>query len=200
MILSHQRKSAFIHVPKTGGKSISRLLELAWPDAEGLKIRIPTEAEGDIRDLAARCPGIIWNRVHVSAAEMRDRTPDWDSYKTFAFVRNPWDRMVSLYAHVAFKGLSFEDFVLAPPWNLTMYIKQQVDYVTDGKGNLLVCFIGKFECLAEDLAFINPSRHVLPHVNKSTRRADYRDYYTWETKAHVGAIFRDDIETFGYDF
>jgi hypothetical protein len=200
MILSHQRKSAFIHVPKTGGKSISRLLERDWLDAEGLKIRIPTEAEGDIRDLAARYPGIIWNRVHVSAAEMRDRTPNWDSYETFAFVRNPWDRMVSLYAHVASNGVSFEDFVLSPPWNFVMYIKPQVDYVTDGKGNLLVGVVGRFERLVEDLALIHPSEHALPHVNKATRRADYRDYYTWETKAHVAEIFRADIETFGYEF
>lgn len=153
-----------------------------------------------MRDVAGRYPGLIWERVHVSAAVLRDQVPDWSSYRTFAFVRNPWDRMVSLHAHIAGRGVSFADFVLAPPWQTEMYIKPQVDYVTDGKGKMLVLICGWFEQLAHDLALINPSEHALPHINKSQRPADYRDCYTPETQARVGELFRADIETFGYEF
>lgn len=154
-----------------------------------------------MRDVAGRYPGLIWERVHVSAAVLRDQVPDWSSYRTFAFVRNPWDRMVSLHAHIAGRGISFEDFVLSPPWQAEMYIKPQVSYLADERGALLVDFIGKFERLAEDLAFMNPScERVLLHLNKSQRPADYRDCYTPETQARVGELFRADIETFGYEF
>ena len=38
-----------------------------------------------------------------------------------------------------------------------------------------------------------------PHVNTS-QHADYRDYYTPATKKIVGDLFKEDFETFNYDF
>lgn len=199
MIISHQRRSVFVHVPKTGGRSISEFLQVDWPDAQGKKLRIPVEAEADIRDLAKRNPQLIWNAVHLPASELRLRLPDWDKYKSFAFVRNPWDRVVSLYAHFG-GGLHFTDFVLSPPRDVLTYIKPQVYYLTDSNGKILVSFVGRFERLEQDFAFINPSLRVLKRMNVSRRDADYRHYHNRETRACIADRYHADITTFGYEY
>ena len=55
----------FIHIPKTGGGSISRAL------------------------------GIWSLSSHLTARDMRQIDPDWCGKFSFTFVRNPWDRIVS---------------------------------------------------------------------------------------------------------
>jgi hypothetical protein len=66
-MISHEHKFIFVHVPKTGGTSIESLLDLS-----GAK--------------------------HNTARQYRNFFPDvWKRYFSFAFVRNPWDRVLSFY-------------------------------------------------------------------------------------------------------
>jgi len=66
-VISHDHKFIFIHVPKTGGTSIENALGLSGPR-------------------------------HNTALEYLNHYPEiWESYFTFSFVRNPWDRLFSYY-------------------------------------------------------------------------------------------------------
>lgn len=100
---------------------------------------------------------------------------------TFAFVRNPWDRLVSCYrdkiagevddftgfadsgvAHclarfdVFSANMSFADFVQAvaciPDADADEHFRSQSDYVTNASGQLAVDFLGRYEALADDFA------------------------------------------------
>lgn len=75
----------FIHIPKNGGNSVFNAFN----------------EMGDISRFFPTKNGPEKMRWHTSASWVRAQNPDlWDSSYSFTFVRNPWDRIVSLWNHV----------------------------------------------------------------------------------------------------
>lgn len=158
---------------------------------------------------------------HLAACLLRDflRPEAWSDYFKFAIVRNPWDRAVSIYTFTAaqfemdrtLRGhheraalfercSSFTDFARLLP---LFFFPDQVSFIDDGDGNLLVDFLGRFESLDSDFAAICARLKIectLPHLNASAERDEYRRYYTEETRAIVGHVFARDVERFGYEY
>jgi len=197
MIISPRTRCIFVHIQKTGGVSVENALRLHDP-------AIGSNAHD--------------GRRHVFARELRDivGAAQWDAYFKFAFVRNPWDRLVSWY-HMCVQGTTpnafsryvkdnaptFRDFILTTTTGMgERTTRNQLDYVTSEDGAVIVDFIGRYEMLATDLADVGARLGLpleLPHLNRSAH-AHYRDYYTDETRAIVAARFARDIERFGYTF
>jgi Sulfotransferase family len=76
-MISHKYRFIFVHVPKTGGSSIEAAFGI------GHEFVNPEEPEDE---------------RHRSLGEYGRLFPEmFDDYFKFAFVRNPWDRMVSRY-------------------------------------------------------------------------------------------------------
>jgi len=79
----------------------------------------------------------------------------------------------------------------------------QLDYISEEDGSLIVDFVGKFENLNTDSYTVFQNLGLdnvrLPHKNSSKHR-NYRTYYTEETKEEVSKRFARDIEFFGYEF
>ena len=174
----------FIHINKTGGRSIETALGCTYEHKTARRKR---------KEVGAN----VWN----------------DKF-TFAFVRNPWDRIVSQYFYrrhteQGVENLSFED------WVRHVYAEQypvyrsrevlflpQSDWVTDECGELLVDFVGRFERFEENFQYVCNQIGIeasLPHKNKSSRDP-YPTYYTDETANIVARYFKKDIERFGYSF
>jgi hypothetical protein len=84
MLISHEHKFIFIHIGKTAGTSIEKTLcqhlDLAFDQTE-------------------KSPSGEWWK-HIWARDMRQRVGGrtWEDYFTFAFVRNPYDLILSLYS------------------------------------------------------------------------------------------------------
>src|SRR5215213_1538704 len=76
MLVSYSSKVIFIHIQKTGGDTVSRLLSESVPDILHL------------------------NAKHGFAVDAVKHLDDWNNYFKFAFVRNPWDRLVSWYSMI----------------------------------------------------------------------------------------------------
>ena len=78
MLISKQKKFVFVHVQKTGGTSLRQVLKSHAPDARK------------------------WHgkHGHASDAIAEIGRAEWERYFSFAFVRNPWDRLVSWYAMI----------------------------------------------------------------------------------------------------
>lgn len=76
MLLSEKHGFAFVHIQKTGGASVEAMLMAASPDVA------------------------YHNPRHMDAHQARKVVGDWDRLFRFAFVRNPWDRLVSWYAMI----------------------------------------------------------------------------------------------------
>lgn len=195
MVISPKTKSILIHIQKTGGSSIEQALR-------GVDATIGNNLYAGQR--------------HIGAKDFRNMIDPaiWNSYYKFAFVRNPWDRLVSWHRMcMEFGGNKFQTYVRINHPEFSDFIRDgncdglartcqnQLDYITDDKGNVLVDFIGRFENLEEDFRKMNLAGTgvKLPHANKSSHK-DYRSYYSEETREIVAQRFAKDCEFFGYRF
>ena len=138
---------------------------------------------------------------------------------SFAFVRNPWDRLLSTwkdkvvqqwdekYACPRFRIQCFKQFYNQ---SFSFFIKNMMpgkNVHTEVQSNLFdynnTHFIGKFENLHEDFNIvcdkIGIPQKKLPHKNKSKHK-HYIEYYDDETRKIVEEKYAKDIEHFGYKF
>ena len=161
---------------------------------------------------------------HEFATRGAKELEDWDKYFRFAFVRNPWERLVSWYSmvtkfrksgnelwqYVRENSSNFEEFI----HNCTDEVEirdgvyysfayNQLDYVTDEDGDLLVDFIGRLENFDDDVRRVfdrvGVEIELVPHRNRS-KHTHYSAFYTPETEEIVRQRFERDIEYFGYEF
>ncbi|HIK31249.1 MAG TPA: sulfotransferase family 2 domain-containing protein [Oscillatoriales cyanobacterium M59_W2019_021] len=177
----------FIHINKTGGSSVEVALGLKWEHKTAIE---KIEEVGKKR---------------------------WDRKFTFAFVRNPWDKVVSHYCYrvktnqtnLGTNPIDFTDWVKLAygDRNPEYYDKPkmfmpQSDWIVDNSGEILVDFVGRFESLEGDFKVVcdRLNRNVeLPHKKKSERRS-YQSYYDRESQEIIAEWFREDIDRFGYQF
>lgn len=156
--------------------------------------------------------------------KIKDFEKKYKNYYKFAFVRNPYDRVVSCYKDKiletnAYTGLAlrqgfdihmgFKEFVKEitkiPNIRADQHIKSQSFFLKDKNGDLIPDFVGKFENLERDYKKImnnigikNPPK--LLHKNKTQDKGkDYKDYYDEETRRLVQKRYKEDFELFGYN-
>ena len=148
---------------------------------------------------------------------VRYRAKNFTNFFRFAFVRNPWDRLVSAWLN---KVVNSNHFGFAPE-SLKKYqdFANFVDYLSSVNvescdshlklqsrlvdlGN--VDFLGRFETFAKDFVHvckqIGISSQGVEAKNVSHGRKDYRKYYSGELVEAVGEIYSRDIQIFGYDY
>lgn len=173
-MISHHHNCLFIHIPKNAGQSVEhvflRQLDLTWQTRAALLLR-----RNDRPDLGPpRLAHLKWHE-YVSFDYITQE--QFDAYFKFAFVRDPWSRMVSMYRYFAFhKKVSFREFVLREfrrrLWHDGhWFVGPQSDFICDTNGRPAVDFIGRFETLAEDFHSVCQRLGMpaleLPHVNAS---------------------------------
>tara|TARA_Y100000004_G_C8795140_1_gene360948 strand:+ start:115 stop:729 length:615 start_codon:yes stop_codon:yes gene_type:complete len=200
---SHKHSFIFVHIPKTAGTSVAACL------------RPYCETYIKHHHILDRLP------------------PNPRSYYKFCVSRNPWDRCVSRYHYLKqepwFPRGDFSDFIINknnkfsygsirvqqikneynPP--LEGFIKlcdkfpfdEQLDWVSDNEGNILMDFFIKFETLQKDFNIvcdkIGIPKQKLPHTNK-TNHKHYTEYFDNVTRELVAEKYAKDIEYFGYEF
>ena len=214
-MISHEHKCIFIHIPKTGGSSIERLLGgkrkkeeiYGWDDS----MQIPLQ--------------------HVSALQLLEKNlvpkSVFKNYFKFAFVRNPFDLVVSewkwrvediqfsyfskyRWLRMPFKNFirfhissKFHNFKNAIGKKINLHLTPQYFYLYDNKGNCLVDFIGRFENFVNDIQRISNilgfDASKIPHLKK-TQRNHYATYYDKETVEIIKKLYKIDLQMFNYDF
>lgn len=203
MIISHERRFIFVHIYKVAGTSIKKALK---PYADEMPHRFALDRLLHVFGLAAPV------KDHVTALALKEQLPAevFEGYFKFAFVRNPWDWLVSLYHYIRSHPLhpkhrtvkALSDFEAYLMWRNENDKVLQKDFVVDEEGNLLVDYLGRYENLETDFQEICRMIDVdckLPCKNVS-RHLDYSQYYTDDTIGLVSEQYREDIERFGYRF
>jgi hypothetical protein len=208
MLISDSHQFIFVHNRKAAGTSIrNRLAPFSLPPPQGMwnKLRSRAGLQSDYREHAFRLHAPISTAIDLMPCGL------FAHYFKFAFVRNPWDRIVSEYEFVRNYDRHPRHRKVAAMNYLADFIHFQrkrgdafqTKLLQDSAGDLAVDFIGRFERLAHD--FEEVVRHIdvevepLAHLNPSRMR-DYRDYYTTESIDLVARYWRDEIELFGYTF
>lgn len=154
------------------------------------------------------------NLQHSTAARVRWLAPiRYRRYFSFAFVRNPWDRMLSEYKW----RQSWDEEVAGAPFeamlsNLPRYrrcrephFREASDFLFDRSNQLMVDSVGRFESIATDFAQICSTLKAVAPLSRSNASREegsrsYRDYYGKESRELVADWFRNDIVRFEYRF
>ena len=207
----------FVHIDKAAGSNIQHALRPFMKTAGRSKLRRLPGLFGPLNRIGSLYKHLEFSE-HAPARRVEACLPPevYASLYKFAFVRNPWDRLVSRHAYLLRKKEhahsrtvnelgGFEPYL---KWELALgprngAMRHQADYVTGTDGRLIVDFIGYFERLAEDFAMVCRRigvRASLPSPKAHAPRQDYRSFYTEETRDLVARAYARDIELFGYSF
>ena len=174
-------------------------------------IHIPKTGGTSIRD-------IVGGSGHKKVTDV-----DIEGKFSFAFVRNPYDRLVSIFffgggkkrryenstngfnksvyefhKYVRNLGTKFEDGRLK---GVGRSLQPQHHWLADAGGSVNLTFIGKFENIDKDwehVARILKVKDTLGHLNKTDHK-HYERYYTPEIKAIVRKLYGKDFKLFGYE-
>jgi hypothetical protein len=206
MLISDSHQFIFVHIRKAAGSSIRDTLEplsLVKPTDNWSKIKSRfLRTEKDYKKYAFRQHDSITVAKRLMPPEL------FESYFKFAFVRNPWDRLVSEYEfirrrpdhgrHSKVMKMGFEKYIV---YQSKRFDAHQINMLADKDGNLLMDFIGKFENLQDDWNRVTDKLGIenqeLTHRKKAGIK-DYNSYYTDESRALVSELWKRDIEAFGY--
>lgn len=189
-----QYRCIFIHIPKAAGSSVAKALF-------GKSSR------------------------HLSYIDYEAANPKkFERYFKFAFVRNPWDRLVSAYVFLKNGGMNSQDrnwadLNLASYNDFDSFVKgwvnknnimtwvhfiPQFNFICDAEMNIKMDFVGRFETIDSDFSFIQGKiglpLNELPKVNASRKKESYTSYYTEESRQIVADVYKEDIRLFNYYF
>ena len=181
----------FVHVPHTAGCSVGKTFSYK----KYITHRHHTLLEWK-EILRKKCRGVSFK----------------DIFK-FAFVRNPYDIMVTVYCRQKqwlFKlNNSFPSFTEWLKKELpkkalmkTRFRERQLPWIIDENNKINLDFLGRYEHLQRDfleLCKIFNVHKILPHDNKTLlKRQHYIRFYTKKAKELVTEYCKEDIEMFGY--
>lgn len=214
MIISPGRRFIFVHIPKTGGTSMSLALEARAMKDDLMLGDTPKAAKRRrrLKDVTTR--GRLWK--HSTLADIDGLLAPEQIADMFCFtlVRNPWDRMVSYYhwlrqqkfdhPAVILAGQSdFDSFARHPQTRASQKAAPARHYMTDATGVERGDAYLRLEHLTDDLAVLH--RHLgfaldMGRTNASARNRDWRPYYSSEAAEAVAEACAEDISRFEYRF
>jgi hypothetical protein len=224
MPVNHENKIIFIHIPKTGGSSIRKFLNLTRSEED------PSN-QGTIDYFKAQKIDYDYNHPTAYAYKRYGLKEYFETYFKFTFVRNPYDRCLSqffwangghqkrdilpsrapwldLKPKKDFSKKAFSNFLVKYTRQTNSYKSHRVcqsNFILDENENSLVDFIGKYENLKEDLIKIlgilkiNKSIDELLHRHKNLVEYDKSQYLTAKNKELIYNKFQKDFELFGYE-
>ena len=187
-MIDHNRKLLFMHITRTGGTSV----ETAFMGQDWWEV-----------DPSSK---------HISASQARRLYGEdcWSTYHKFSVVRNPWDRLVSMWAtgwwygtRTPFRGVkpsSFSDFIRGlQPHPHEQYGALRYHEILDERIDQVL----RFEDLQVQVSAMCRARGIaevtLPHMERRDR-LPYRAFYDEESEHLVREVFAKDIATYGYEF
>jgi len=207
-MIIHENKAIFIHIPKTAGTSVAHSL---------LTQILGYETTGNMLGLADELQERFCVHYLQKHKQACDYIPDdiskerWNTYYKFAFVRNPWDRIVSEFTWLAQRRkthelLNFNNFIeylekCNAAKNMSLHTQTQWSFVSVNN-QLVLNDIFRFEKIYEGIDSINKRLNINLNLKKfnATTHKPYREYYNAQTKKIIGKIYKKDIEMFGYEF
>ena len=211
---------------KTAGTSTEALLEQYClpPGTEcGTHDRVQTVSDYGIagsRYKGYKKTDVFYNHMPAKELKQKLKPEVWDQYFKFTSVRNPWDRMVSLfwnYYHPRAEELLSKPFSYIQHWfykfargkhSITNYmIEDHSIFSIDEK--LIVDDVVRYESLHDDLARIckhldiDYRKEELPRWKTDWRKlpTNYQDYYIDQKVIdNVALGHKFEIDHFGYTF
>jgi len=205
MIVSQTRQFVFVHIFKTAGTSIKRVIRrYAMPGWQ-------ETANSVLKRIGVRQYSPVTRGDHVKATTLIEEIgkPDFDRLFSFAFVRNPWDWELSHYRYICKMQAHAEHEAVLNLGCFSEYVRWRVDGRFHSQesfllheGQQVVDLVGRFENLESDFRYVCHRIGIpfrLPKLNR-TKSDDYRRHYCDQTRDLIAQTYSGDIERFGYSF
>jgi hypothetical protein len=214
MIISRKRRFIFVHIPKTGGTSLSAAYEARAAADDVLLGDTPKARQRRRRLKPMVSAGRLWK--HSTLSDIRGLLSDAEigAFFTCTIVRNPWARALSLWSWARRQGFEHPVVTAARAHDLAGFLSDlavqeslraspYTAYVTGPDGAERCDLFLRMEHLEDDLAALE--NHLgfrlgpLPRLNASRPEGeDWRAAYDPDTAALVEDLARADIARFGY--
>ena len=209
-MISNKHKFIFFAIPKNCSTTIREVL------------RSYADVEESLQNTRIKPHTRMWDHIHANPHEMvshfTEQNWNMNQYFKFAFVRNTWARVVSMYIYRSERYAELhgadrytKDYpdmarwlVEATPDNFKSYLKINPYSTGDQMQYLDDCdFVGRVENLQSDFDFVCSKIGItcqeLPHINKSKHK-HYTEYYDDETRDIVATIYMDEITKYRFEF
>jgi hypothetical protein len=200
-MVSDEYKTIFVSIPRTGGHTVSSLFGVVAAGNQELK-----------------------GKRHLITQGYIDQIPTkWKNYFTFTIVRNPFDKLVSIWSKANTGYLAKLDiekdfkeiYTIFNRWiqNLTVedidkniQLKPQVDWLLSKKEkrcwydfDKVVRYENFEKELIEVMNTVGIKNKEIPQIN-NTKRKNYQEYYSQESIHKVLRLYKDDFAVLAYRF
>jgi len=211
--INFEHKIIYYHCHKTGGSFIQENL---WTDFSFVTYNFLVL--DDLKRFYLDRNEGIFMKVKKALCDEKLIICDYDQFKHFSFVRNPYTRFISGWKYVY--GELYKKNPIPNDINIVIENKNtysdlvythifmtQYDMLKDSNGNISLDFIGRYENLIPDLKnylgrfFSKEDVDVIEDVKineNPIKYGDYRQYYTQNILDFVNSNFDKDFEVFGY--
>ncbi len=217
MRISHRHHFLFLSYPRTASRSVRKVLD-RYSDVESVNVTRVSPEQPFYHHMPAKEVKQVFDEMGW----------DWFRYRRFCIVRNPYERVVSLYYHhlsmrtrrapglapmARVKALlkysfertkSFKAYVQSLHRGHTLALPLDRFILADD-ASPLVDDVLRYEELADELPGyllqlgIQVDPEEIPRVGSSGIQ-DYSAHYDEETRSLVGDLYRYEIDRFGYRF
>lgn len=205
MIVSHRHRFIFFAVPRTGTHAIRTALGPVLGDDDWQQQSLTEQVRLPVAALAR------FNHGHLTMRQIQASLPSrvWRDYFKFAFVRNPFDRFVSVCAMLNKRNPGYRGRETAfmkraltiPRFRQRVLVRPQVEMLLDESGDLGMDCVGRYETLQESFATVCRKLGIAETGLERSNATDhdaYASYYDGELLAAVTAFYRPDFEILGY--
>ncbi len=207
MIISHAHKFIFFAVPKTGTHAVRQILRTHLSKDDWEQQMLTGNQKLPIPEIAEIGHG------HITVREIRPYLSQeiWNEYHKFAFIRNPFDRFISVCAFLNRENPAFAKSPLAwmkealsrPRFRERVLVREQFEQLCNEEREIGVDSVCRYENLQESLDAVLGKLSLpsspLSVLNSSEHRV-YSEYYDEELKGLVQALYSTDIDEFNYAF
>ena len=223
MPIDRENETLFIHIPRTGGTKIEQSLNMTFGGDDVRVMKCKLFGYAPLEEKKIELQHLTYKQMIKSKLLTQK---EFNRCFKFAFVRNPYDKLVSTYFFVGHKYFhSFGNFVRflyakggepdkSPSrsaktkdfkWFLGHALfRPQHEFVCNRNGRLMVDFLGRFENYPKDSSYVlsvlgvaSEERDPIYKVN-ATNHSYYGTYYDEETKKMTKSIYKKDFEIFSY--
>jgi hypothetical protein len=211
--INHDLKAIFIHNHKSGGTYISYMLHKYY----GFKNYYLRRPDHDIFCLNKKKTTKYINyenRIHgvlvyyMTSPQLNKKMNmtfhKWATYYKFAFIRNPYDKLISAWYHINRYNIPFKNYLnLSNTCNDVEYMHMflpQIRNIIDTKGKININYIGKFETLEEDFQIILKNigiKKIVHEVDKKLNKRNHKpfyEYYDQEALTKANLILTEDFK------
>lgn len=173
MLINLETKEVFVHIPKTGGTTVAYSLQ-KWKSL------------------------IDFSNAHTSIDQFKEKISDYENYKYYTFVRNPYYRFTSMYNYLLFKGIvhdtpiTFATNIFTGKYNLSIlnpmcYFCKKIQ-LTD---------FGRLETFDEDFKRMFKCDPTYLKMNQTQSVDLYKKFP--QLRDMVARLYYEDFVEFGYD-